>query len=104
LDKKDIGRYSLCDCGSIEYSCDRCPGQRHAYLYRQHVVGYGFLFATPWAWLLDPVFRNVHNREAWFAYAIFLWIPAMLYSVYLWMLLVGLEQAFRRTPLMPAEK
>jgi hypothetical protein len=62
----------------------------HLYLYRQHVVGYGFLFATPWAWLLDHPswFRNVHNRPlmALLGYTFFLWIPAALYSGCLWLL------------------
>jgi hypothetical protein len=61
--------------------------------YREHIYGYCFLFATPWAWLLDRIllFGNVHNR--WFApligYVVILWIPATLYSGCLWLLLVG---------------
>jgi hypothetical protein len=54
------------------------------HLYREHVVGYGFLFAAPWAWLLDHPgwFRSVHNRSlmALIGYVLFLWIPAALYS------------------------
>src|SRR6266481_5096181 len=34
------------------------------HLNRQHVAGYGFLFATTWGWLLySGWFRNVHSRS-----------------------------------------
>jgi hypothetical protein len=61
---------------------------------REHIAGYGFLFSTPWAWLLDRGwFENVHNRwfEAFIAYAVILWIPALLYSACLWLLLRSLN-------------
>jgi len=66
-------------------------------LNRQHVAGYGFLFATPWGWLLDRGwFPHIHNRPlmALIGYALFLWIPAALYSGCLWLLFFGL--GFRR--------
>ena len=54
----------------------------------QRVSGYGFLFAAPWAWLLDRGwfggwFGSVHSRwgQVLIAYAVILWIPALLYSV-----------------------
>jgi hypothetical protein len=34
------------------------------HLYREHVVGYGFLFAAPWAWLLDhPSWLEVSTTD-----------------------------------------
>jgi hypothetical protein len=71
------------------------------HLHREHIAGYGFLFATPWAWLLDRGwFGNVHNRslEALFGYAVILWIPAVLYSGCLWLLVVGLKSFAGRRP------
>ena len=62
--------------------------------HREQIAGYGFLFATPWTWLLDHNwFGNVHNRwlTALIVYATILWIPAALYSCCLWLLLVGPE-------------
>ena len=55
---------------------------------------------------LAPVFRsdtrigNVHNRslEALFGYAVVLWIPAVLYSACLWLLVVGLKIFAGRRP------
>jgi hypothetical protein len=60
----------------------------------QRVEAYGFLFAIPWAWLLDRGwFEDVHSRwgEALMAYAVLLWVPALLYSGCLWLLLRGLD-------------
>jgi hypothetical protein len=60
------------------------------HLRSEHIAGYGFLFATPWAWLLDRGwFGNVQNRwlETLVGYAVILWIPALLYSGCLWLLL-----------------
>src|SRR5436190_852803 len=62
------------------------------HLHREHISGYGFLFATPWAWLLDRGwFGDVRSRWAqeFIAYAVILWIPALLYSGSLWLLLRG---------------
>jgi hypothetical protein len=61
------------------------------HLHREHIAGYGFLFATPWAWLIDHpgLISNVHNRwlMALFGYAMILWVPAVLYSGCLWLIL-----------------
>ena len=65
------------------------------HLRREHVAGYGFLFATPWAWLLERVWLpdyHHHRMLLVFGYAILLWIPAVLYSGCLWLLFVGLNQ------------
>src|SRR5215467_8253387 len=59
------------------------------YLRSERIAGYGFLFGTPWAWLLDREwFGHVHNRqlESFITYAVVLWIPALLYSSCLWLL------------------
>jgi hypothetical protein len=65
------------------------------HLRREHIAGYGFLFGTPWAWLLDrgwvPDYHH-HSMQLLFGYAIILWIPALLYSGCLWLLLRGLAQ------------
>jgi len=71
------------------------------HLHREHIAGYGFLFATPWAWLLDSGwFPNIHNRLLMrlVGYAVILWIPAALYSACLWLLLVGLRIGAARRP------
>ena len=60
------------------------------HLRSERIAGYGFLFGTPWAWLLDHDWlRNVHSRwiESLITYAVILWIPALLYSACLWLLL-----------------
>jgi hypothetical protein len=61
--------------------------------HREHIDGYGFLFATPWAWLLDhDWFGSIHTRslETLISHAIILWVPALLYSGCLWLLLRAL--------------
>jgi hypothetical protein len=69
---------------------------RPLHLYGQRVAGYGFLFAPPWAWLLDHgSIGNFHNRrlEAFVVYVFILWIPAALYSSCLWLLIAGTKLA-----------
>ena len=68
----------------------------YLHLYREHIAGYGFLFATPWGWVVDHIgsgFLHIHNR--WMrdsvGYLVFLWLPAVLYSASLWLLLTGLQ-------------
>jgi hypothetical protein len=71
------------------------------HLHREHIAGYGFLFASPWGWVLDfGWFPNIHNRwlRVLSGYAVILWVPAALYSGCLWLLLVGLRNwSARRT-------
>jgi hypothetical protein len=59
----------------------------------QHIAGYGFLFAAPWGWLIDGLFVSIHKR--WLAalcgYTVMLWVPAVLYSACLWLLLSGIQ-------------
>jgi hypothetical protein len=63
-------------------------------LHSEHLSGYGFLFAAPWAWLVDRGwFENVHSRplEVFLGYVLILWIPAALYSGCLWLLINGIK-------------
>jgi len=69
------------------------------HLYREHIAGYGFLFAAPWAWLLDRGWLpQAHNGwlGAFVGYSIILWIPAALYSGGLWLLIAGIKNAIAR--------
>jgi hypothetical protein len=58
----------------------------------ERVAGYGFLFATPWAWLLD---RGRFGAPL-ISYAVILWIPALLYSCCMWLLFQGIAFWMRR--------
>ena len=54
----------------------------------------GFLFGAPWAWLIDPLpFGDFHNNLAnqVLGYVAILWIPALLYSLCLCLLLRALH-------------
>ena len=65
----------------------------------QRVAGYGFLFATPWAWLIERLWMpNCHNGwiEAILGYVVILWIPATLYSVCLWLVMRAFRIPARR--------
>jgi len=61
------------------------------HLRSERIAGYGFAFATPWAWLLDhhDWFGNLHSRwvESLMMHIVLLWVPALLYSACLWLLL-----------------
>ena len=77
-------------------------GVEHLHLRLDYIARYGFVFSGPWAWLVnlaDITNRmNVHNR--WLGgviwYVALLWIPAVLYSVCVWLLLVVLRIAARQ--------
>jgi len=63
-----------------------CADRLHLRLER--VAGLGFLFASPWGWLLDwGSFPETHNH--WIRmlapYIGLLWVPALLYSGCLWL-------------------
>ena len=69
------------------------------HLRREHVAGYGFLFFTPWAWLLDHGWLpHVHSRwmMALVGYLVILWIPAALYSCCIWLFFLGLRTVTAR--------
>lgn len=56
----------------------------------EHVAGLFFLFATPWAWLLDRGWvGSVNNKwlEAAVVYSLVLWVPALLYSGCIWLVM-----------------
>ena len=73
------------------------------HLHREHIVfGYVFVFAAPWVWLLNlglRWFHLPHNRwlETLLSYAIFLWIPALLYSGCVWLLFFSIAKFRHRT-------
>ncbi len=56
----------------------------------EHLAGYCFLFASPWAWLLDNGWFGSSFHSKWLGvlvtYMILLWIPALLYSGCFWLL------------------
>jgi hypothetical protein len=70
---------------SLSFDCARC-----LHIRAQRVAGYGFLFATPWAWLIERLWVP-HFHKGWIetilGYVGILWVPATLYSVCLWLLL-----------------
>src|SRR5260370_40773752 len=68
----------------------------------EHIAGYGFLFGTPWAWLIDYIWFGLldHIRRgtihsyaltASMGYVAILWIPALLYSTCFCLLFCGLK-------------
>ena len=70
------------------------------HLYREHIAGYGFLFATPWTWLIDALWFYPRFHSKWInavvGYVFIFWIPAALYSVSLWPLFLVIAKL--RTP------
>jgi hypothetical protein len=63
---------------------------RPMHWYSEHLAGYCFLFGNPWAWLLDRGwFVATHSRvlNSILAALVILWIPALLYSACLWLIL-----------------
>jgi len=77
-------------------------GVEHLHLRLDYIARYGFVFSGPWVWLVnvaDITNRlNVQNRwlGGFITYVALLWIPALLYSVCVWLLLVVLRIAARR--------
>jgi len=53
----------------------------------EHVARYGFLFAIPWAWILDGLFVSIHSRcsprctDTQYC----LWVPALCIQPCLWL-------------------
>jgi hypothetical protein len=63
---------------------------RPLHWHTEHVAVYCFVFAAPWVWLIERGwFGDVHSRwaQAVVGYTLLLWIPALLYSACLWLLL-----------------
>ncbi len=77
-------------------------GVEHLHLRLAYIARYGFVFSGPWSrfvGLADITNRlNVQNRwlGGFIWYVALLWIPALLYSVCVWLLLVVLGIAGRR--------
>ncbi len=78
-------------------------GVEHLHLRLDYIARYGFVFSGPWVWLVnvgDITNRsNIQNRwlGGFITYVALLWIPAVLYSVCVWLLLVVLRIAARRS-------
>jgi hypothetical protein len=77
-------------------------GVEHLHLRFDYIARYGFVFSGPWVWLVNaftitnhPSFQNGWLRGFIFYFAL-LWIPAALYSVCVWLLLVALGFVGRR--------
>jgi hypothetical protein len=74
----------------------------HFHLRLTYIARYGFVFSGPWAWLVNVAditnHLNVQNRwlGGFIGYVALLWVPAVLYSVCVWFLLVVLRIAARR--------
>lgn len=67
----------------------------------QRIAGYCFLFGAPCGWLLGrDGFGGAHGRwmQLLIDGAVMLWIPALLYSGCLWLLLRLLGLGARRVP------
>ena len=68
-------------------------------LHRERVAGFGFLFAAPWAWLIERLWVGNFQSpvlKTLVGYAVIFWIPALLYSGCLWLLLRGFGLLTRR--------
>ncbi len=76
-------------------------GVEHLNLRLGYIARYGFAFSGPWAWLLDfgDITSRVSVQNLWLRefifYVVLLWVPAVLYSVCVWLLLVVLRIATR---------
>ena len=77
-------------------------GVEHLHLRLDYIARYGFVFSGPWVRLVN--FADITNRlnvqNRWLGgfvtYVALLWIPAVLYSICVWLLLVVLSIAARR--------
>jgi len=67
---------------------------------QDRIAGCAFLFAAPWAWLIDVLWFYPPFHSKWInaavAYVFILWVPATLYSVSLWLLFLAIAKL--RTP------
>jgi len=77
-------------------------GVGHLHLRLGYIARYGFAFSGPWVRLVNAAditnHLNVQNRwlGGFITYVALLWIPAVLYSVCVWLLLMVLGIAARR--------
>lgn len=76
-------------------------GVEHLHLRLDYIARYGFVFSGPWLWLegIGDITNHVNVQNGWLrgflAYVTLLWIPAVLYAVCVWLLLVILRIAAR---------
>jgi hypothetical protein len=76
-------------------------GVEHLHLRLSHIANYGFLFPGPWVWLVNvaDVANRLNVQNRWLAgfigYVVLLWVPAVLYSVCVWLLLAAFRIAAR---------
>jgi hypothetical protein len=76
-------------------------GVEHLHLRLDYIARYGFVFSGPWVWLegITDITNHVNVQNGWLrgflAYVTLLWIPAVLYAVCVWLLLVILRIAAR---------
>jgi len=76
-------------------------GVEHLLLRLNYIARYGFVFSGPWVWLegIADITNHVNGQNGWLrgflAYVALLWIPAILYAVCVWLLLVILRIAAR---------
>jgi hypothetical protein len=72
-------------------------GVEHLHLRLEYIARYGFSFGGPWAWLVNvaDITNHLNVQNQWLgglvAYVALLWIPAVLYSACVWLLLVILR-------------
>jgi hypothetical protein len=77
-------------------------GVEHLHLRLDYIARYGFVFSAPWVWLVNAadIANRLNFQNRWLGgfitYVALLWIPALLYSVCVWLLLVVLRIAARR--------
>ena len=73
-------------------------GVEHLHLRLDYIARYGFVFSGPWVWL-ESIDTTNHVKNGWLRefldYVILLWIPAALYAICVWLLLVILRIATR---------
>ena len=76
-------------------------GVEHFHLRLEYIARYWIVFSGPWTWFVNSADitnrLNVQNRwlGGFIWYVALLWIPALLYSVCVWLLLVVLRTAAR---------
>jgi len=77
-------------------------GVDHLRLRLDLIARYGFVFSGPWARIVNvaDITTRLNARNGWLrgfiTYVALLWIPAVLYSVCLWLLLLVIGVAARR--------
>jgi hypothetical protein len=77
-------------------------GVEHLHLRLAYIARYGFAFTGPWTWFVNlaGITNRLNIQNRWLGgfiwYVALRWIPALLYSVCVWLLLLVLRIAGRR--------